>query len=102
VAKRNAQAGIQPGTWLHRTETATAKDGAPLTIHYRRRVEAVDGDRLRLGGIERAETPVGNAPSDWEPWGGILGMGASTTADKLAASVYRPEQPPEKTGRKQQ
>jgi hypothetical protein len=90
MAKRNHLAGIQPGTWLHRTETATAKDGVRLTVHYRRRVEAIDGGRLRLGGIERAETGEGDSPSDWQPWGGILGMGAKTTTERLAASGYRP------------
>jgi hypothetical protein len=90
MAKRNPLAGIQPGTWLHRMEGATAKDGARLAIHYRRRVESVDGDRLRLGGIERAETPAGESPTDWQPWGGLLGMGASTTTEKLASTGYRP------------
>jgi hypothetical protein len=101
MAKRNPLAGVQPGTWLYRTESATAQDGARLTVRYRRRVEAVDGDRLHLGGIERAETPVGDAPSDWKPWGSLLVMGARTTAERLTASGYRPAQRPEKTGRKQ-
>lgn len=101
MANRDPLAGVRPGTWLCRTESATAKDGASLTFHYRRRVEAVDGDRLHLGSIERAETPEGEDPANWQPWGGILGMGTSTTAEKLAASGYRPAQRPEKTGRKQ-
>lgn len=31
MPKRNPLAGIQPGTWLHRTESAKAKDGGRLT-----------------------------------------------------------------------
>lgn len=101
MTNRNSLVGIRPGNWLCRTESATAKDGAWLTIHYRPCVEAVDGDRIRLGGLERAKTTVGGSPSGWEPWDGMLGMGASTTAERLAASGYRPAQRPDKTGRKQ-
>jgi hypothetical protein len=101
MAKPSRLACIQPATWLHRTESATGKNGTRLTIHYRRRVESLDGDRLRLGGIERTETPEGEAPTDWQPWGGILGMGANATTERFSARGYRPGQRPDKAGRKQ-
>jgi len=90
AAAAHRKRGIRPGTWLHRVETSTSPDGRRVATHYRRRVEAVQSDQVRVGGIERAAVPeVAPLPS-WEPWGGFMSMPTTTTADKLAATGYRP------------
>jgi len=86
-AKRAAR--LLPGQWVCRTDPRIDEHGTHWVDHYRRQVQAVDGDKLRLSGIERATCREGEEPIQWERCGGLLGGPSTTTVERLESSGYQ-------------
>jgi hypothetical protein len=76
-----ASLDIKIATWLYRREVSDGPDGKRVVIHYRRRAEAVDGDKVRVGGIEQCVVSQGEPLTSWMPTGGLLGMPTTTALE---------------------
>lgn len=83
---------VAKSDYRYRVENHRARYGPKGVVTWLRRVPAVERDKIKLDGVSRAEIVAGKA-IEWQHVGGLLGMGAWLTYDRLRNSRYMTRQP---------
>lgn len=80
---------VQPGEYLHRSESRIDRNGDRIIDHFRRQVTGVTKHSVTLGQVEKASTLEDEAPTDWTSWGGVLGGPSQVTHERLRSLDYK-------------
>jgi len=77
---------LRTGDYLYQSQTSIDRQGQRWLTLRRRRVLAVDVDRIAVTGFEQMTVPVDQVVQayDWQPMRGLMGSDTTITRDALA------------------
>lgn len=76
---------LKTGDHIFQSQTSIDRQGQRWLTIKRRRVLAVDGDRIAVAGFEQMTVPVDQVITsyDWQRLGGLMGMDTTLSTDAL-------------------